>query len=286
MIPFQRAALGTLALAAASFATPSHADAIPPGWEANNMEPVGYSGLDNRKGAFKMAIKKVNGRWYLYMGHLWHYGWSIVDVTDPKDPKFVKTMPGPGNTWTIQMTLHDNIMVTGLEKSSLAWGADPNKPNDEGVLIWDISDPINPRQLSHWKTGSTGTHRNSYPGGRYAYLSAAAPGYSSNILVTLDISDPAQPKEAGRWWMTGQKDGEPKPSLHDLMLEAGSWRPAGENVRRPRLQRTSTPRPGGRWLSGSSIRSPVLRGTQADAAARVDGALRAGLQKRATKAVR
>ena len=130
MIPFQRAALGTLALAAASFATPSHADAIPPGWEANNMEPVGYSGLDNRKGAFKMAIKKVNGRWYLYMGHLWHYGWSIVDVTDPKDPKFVKTMPGPGNTWTIQMTLHDNIMVTGLEKSSLAWGADPNKPND------------------------------------------------------------------------------------------------------------------------------------------------------------
>ena len=77
MISFQLAALGTLALAAASFATSSHADVIPPGWEANNMEPVGYSGLDNRRGAFTMAIKKVNGRWYLYMGHLWHYGWSI-----------------------------------------------------------------------------------------------------------------------------------------------------------------------------------------------------------------
>jgi hypothetical protein len=62
------------------------------------------------------------------------------------------------------MTLHDNIMVTALEKSSLAWGADPNRPNEEGVLIWDVSDPINPRQLSHW---------NSYPGGRYVYLSAA-----------------------------------------------------------------------------------------------------------------
>ena len=106
------------------------------------------------------------------MGHLWHYGWSIVDVTDPRNPKFVKTVPGPGNTWTIQMTLHDNIMVTALEKSSLAWGADPNKPNEEGVLIWDISDPINPRQLSHWKTGANGTHRNSYPGGKYVYLSA------------------------------------------------------------------------------------------------------------------
>ena len=102
------------------------------------------------------------------MGHLWHYGWSIVDVTDPKDPKFVKTIPGAGNTWTIQMTLHGNIMVTALEKAAVGWGADPNKPNEEGVLIWDISDPVNPRQLSHWKTGATGTHRNSYPGGRYA----------------------------------------------------------------------------------------------------------------------
>src|SRR6266511_5316715 len=74
------AAGGAVAIAAAGLAARSHADSIPPGWEANNMEPIGYSALDNRKGAFKMAIKKVNGHWYLYMGHLWHYGWSIVDV--------------------------------------------------------------------------------------------------------------------------------------------------------------------------------------------------------------
>ena len=211
MKSFRRAAVAAVVLAVAGFPTGSPADPVPSGWEANNMEPIGYSRLENRKGAFKMAIKKVNGRWYLYMGHLWHYGWSIVDVTDPREPKFLKTVPGPGNTWTIQMTLHDNIMITALEKSSLAWGADPNKPNEEGVLIWDISDPVNPRQVSHWKTGATGTHRNSYPGGKYAYLSAAVPGFSSNILVILDISDPAHPKEAGRWWMPGQKAGEAKP---------------------------------------------------------------------------
>ena len=170
MKSLQRAAVAPVVLAVTSFGTGSPADPVPSGWEANNMEPIGYSRLENRKGAFKMAIKKVNGRWYLYMGHLWHYGWSIVDVTDPREPKFLKTVPGPGNTWTIQMTLHDNIMITALEKSSLAWGADPNKPNEEGVLIWDISDPVNPRQLSHWKTGATGTHRNSYPGGKYAYF--------------------------------------------------------------------------------------------------------------------
>jgi hypothetical protein len=171
------------------------------------MEPVGYTDVAGRKGAFKMAIKKANGRWYMYLSHLWHYGWSIVDVTDPRDPKFIKHIPGANNTWNIQVTLHDNLMLTALQKSVPAWGGDPSKPQDEGVLLWDISDPADPKQLSHWKTGASGTHRNSYPGGKHAYLSAVMPGFSGQILVILDVSDPRQPKEAGRWWMPGQKQG-------------------------------------------------------------------------------
>ncbi len=77
------------------------------------------------------------------------------------------------------------------------------------MLVWDIHDPVNPKQLSWWKTGATGTHRDSYPGGRYVNMSAGMPGYKGQILVFLDISDPSHPKEAGRWWMPGQKDGEP-----------------------------------------------------------------------------
>ena len=65
------------------------------------------------------------------------------------------------------------------------------------MLIWDIANPEDPKQLAHWKTGASGTHRNSYPGGKYAYLAAAMPGFSSQILVILDVSDPRQPKEAG-----------------------------------------------------------------------------------------
>src|SRR5215475_4456700 len=53
-----------------------YADPIPKGWEASNMKAIGYSGLDGRGGAFKMAIRQVAGRWYLYMGHEWHRGWS------------------------------------------------------------------------------------------------------------------------------------------------------------------------------------------------------------------
>ncbi len=204
---FRRLALAACSAVAVTAST-ALADPIPTWWEASNMHAIGYSDLGGRD-AFKLAIKKAGDRWYLYMGHLWSHGWSIVDVTDPMNPKYVKFIPGPDNTWTIQMTLHDNIMVTALEKSAPGWGNDMNKPFSEGVIVWDISDPVNPVQVSQWKTGGTGTHRNSYPGGKYAYLSAGMPGYNGNILVILDVSDPKNPKEAGRWWMPGQKDGEP-----------------------------------------------------------------------------
>jgi hypothetical protein len=188
-----------------------YADQIPNGWEASNMKAIGYSDLDGRGGAFKMAIRHVNDHWYLYMGHLWNRGWSIVDVTDPTNPKVANFIPGPDNTWTIQMELQGNLMITALQKFSVPWGADPDKPNDEGVLIWDISDPVNPKLLSHWKTGSTGVHRLGYPGGKYVNLAANMPGYRGQILVFLDISDPRNPKVAGKWWEKGQKEGEPMP---------------------------------------------------------------------------
>jgi hypothetical protein len=181
------------------------AQQIPSGWLAHNVKPIGYSHLDGRAGAFKMAIREVKGRWYLYMGHLWHRGWSIVDVTDPTRPSVARFVPWPQeNTWTIQMELHDKLMLTALQRAQTGWGGDPNKPFDEGVVIWEISDPVNPRQLAHWKTGAGGTHRNWYPGGRYAHLAANMPGYQGQIYVILDVSDPTHPKEAGRWWMEGQ----------------------------------------------------------------------------------
>ncbi len=203
---------GVLLVALSVMARSACADQIPNGWQASSMKPIGYSGLNGRGGAFKLAIKQVNDHWYLYMGHEWDRGWTIADVTDPANPQVVKFIEGPDNTSTGQVDLHDNILVTALQKKQPNWGGDPAKPFDEGVLIWDITDPVNPKQLSHWKTGSTGTHRDGYPGGKYVNLAANMPGFKGQILLFLDISDPANPKEAGRWWMPGQKSGEPTPA--------------------------------------------------------------------------
>jgi len=220
--------LGLVVLLLAALPVSSVADPVPEGGVGENVQVVGYSDIDSRPG-FKMSILESNGRWYLYMGHLWHFGWSIVDVTDPSNPKVVKFIPGPPNTWTIQMELSENTMITALEKVAKEWGGDPTKPNDEGVLIWDISDRLNPKQVGHFKTGSNGTHRNWYAGGKYMHLAADMPGFKNDIYVNVDISDPAHPVEVGRWWVKGQADGELPPAPPGTILHGPPF-VAGDKV--------------------------------------------------------
>jgi hypothetical protein len=95
-------------------------------------------------------------------------------------------------------------MITALERIPPGWGGDSSKPFDEGVLIWSLADPLNPSLLGHYFTRGTGTHRDGYFGGKYVHLAAGMPGYSGNIYAIIDISDPAHPVEAGRWWVPGQ----------------------------------------------------------------------------------
>jgi hypothetical protein len=195
---------------AALLAQPASADPIPPGWQASNLEVVGFTGLEGKPGAFKLAIKHAkNDHWYLYAGHSFDQGWSIVDVTDPKNPRYVKFIPYATPTkgvLTAQLTLHDDILITAIDKES--------KP-DPTLLIWDISDPENPKEIGQWRGAEGGSHRNSYPGGKYAYVAGFMDGYHGrgHELIILDISNPAKPTVAGVWAQPGQKAGETLPAL-------------------------------------------------------------------------
>ena len=171
--------------------------------EAKNFELVGYHDLEGRP-AFKIAMQVVDEKWFLYLSHFWTSGWSILDVTDPSNPEYVKFIPGPENTWTLQVQVADGIMVTALEKIADGWGGNPDQPNEEGIYIWDLKDPINPKRLGYFGTGAAGTHRNHWEGGRYVHLAATSPGFEGHIYVAIDIVDPSNPVEVGRWWLPEQ----------------------------------------------------------------------------------
>jgi hypothetical protein len=176
---------------------------------AHNVDFLGYHDLQG-KPAFKLALQELNGRWYLYMAHLWHRGWSILDVTDPTAPEYVRFVPGPENTWTIQIQVADGKMITALERIAPGWGGAEDKPFSEGFLIWDVSDPKNPKQLGHYRTNSTGTHRNFYDGGALVHAAGGAPGFDGKIYHVVDISDPSKPKQISYFALDEQKKDAPK----------------------------------------------------------------------------
>lgn len=177
----------------------SKAQQVPGVVECSGFELVGYHDLAGNPG-FKLAIQQTEGRWLLYLGHLWRSGWSILDVTDAADPQLVRTIDGPANTWTLQVQLAEGHLITGLEKPASGWGGAAGAPFEEGALIWDVAtDPTEPKLLGAWRTGAAGTHRNFYAGGRYVYMAGGKPGHVGNLLRIVDIADPASPREVSSW---------------------------------------------------------------------------------------
>jgi hypothetical protein len=170
---------------------------------SKGIKALAHIPLENRP-AFKMAIHQHNENWYLYCAHFWHSGLSIVDITNPEDPRFIRFIPGPPNTWTLQIQIADGLMITSMEKIPPGWGGDPDGPYGEGFDIWNLLDPENPQKLGTYKTGGQGTHRNYYDGGRYVHATSWPEGFDGHIYDIVDIFDPREPKRIARWWRPGQ----------------------------------------------------------------------------------
>jgi hypothetical protein len=179
---------------------------IPSGYYARDVEVLGYHDLEGRP-AFKLAMQEVNGRWYLYLAHLWHRGWSVLDVTDPTAPQLITYIPGPENSWTIQIQVAEGKMITALERIAPGWGGVDGQAFAEGFFMFDVSEPTKPKQIGHFQTGSTGTHRNFYDGGNFVHAAAGAPGMAGKIYRIVDIADPAKPREVGRFSLPEQASG-------------------------------------------------------------------------------
>jgi hypothetical protein len=196
---------------------------LPPGKAlGRNVEAVGYLPLQD-KPAFKMALHKAGARWYWYCAHLWESGWSIVEVTDPAKPRFVRFIAGPPNTWTLQIQIAEGTMITSMERIPDGWGGTPGAPNEEGFTIWSLDNPENPHRLGHYRTGGDGTHRNYYAGGRYVHTTALPKGYQGHIYQIVDIADPARPVEVSRWWRKRQWVEGGEAGVKDVMLHGGAY---------------------------------------------------------------
>jgi hypothetical protein len=136
-----------------------------------------------------------------YLGHLGGpEGTTIVDVSDPKHPRRLAELRVPPGTQSHKVREANGIMLVNRE-------APPpfnTPPGFRGGLgIWDVSRPDKPREIFFWESDGAGVHRFDWDG-RYAYISPEVDGYHGNIVMILDLANPASPQEVGRWWMPGQ----------------------------------------------------------------------------------
>ncbi len=190
-----------------------------------NVEVIGFHDLNGKSG-FQMAMQSFKGRYYLYMTHYKDSGWAIIDVTEPSSPKYLKFIPGPDKSaqGTPKIQVAEGLMITALGGTlPFLHGTKPGDTYDQGIIIWDVKDPENPKVLSTWYTGAEGlgVHRFFYSGGRYVHLSSTARGFSNQIYRIIDIADPTKPVEVGRWFMPEQywpaftREGN---TIHDLEI--------------------------------------------------------------------
>jgi len=145
------------------------------------------------------------------------YATSILDVSDPGRPRILSRLKTRANTHSHKARICGNIMITNSEQysdSTLGYVFNTllGRGEEVGLGVYDISDPSNPAEIAFMKAG--GMSLNNIPAGvhrfefdcerKLAYISATADGYRGNIVMIIDMSDPRNPREIGRWWLTGQ----------------------------------------------------------------------------------
>jgi hypothetical protein len=176
--------------------------------DADHLRLVGHSDL----GGCGDGMQVVRHHEALYVGHhgTTGMGTSILDVSDPLAPEMVRQIPAARGSHSHKVQVGDDLLLVNEERFQ---GGDPFSA---GMIVYDVTEPLDPKPVGRFESGGLGVHRIVYTGGRFAYVSAIPDGFDDRIWVIVDLTDPEHPTEAGRWWWPGMwRGGEETPTWPD-----------------------------------------------------------------------
>jgi hypothetical protein len=176
--------------------------------DQNDLAGVGNGGEG-------IALHAKNGRRTLFIAHeSAPRNFTAVDVTDPRHLKVIATVDLPhAKVRSNSLSITGDIMAVAYQV------AEPGL-TPAGMELFDISDPAQPRSIGFFDTSgptSRGAHYVWFVDGQYAYLSTGMPDFvpthplDDQIPVIVDVSDPTRPREVGRWWLPGTRQGDDAP---------------------------------------------------------------------------
>jgi hypothetical protein len=233
-----------------TLALPPVAAAAP---DSQNVKLVGQTTLNGAgKGGEGLALKQYGSQKILFLAH--ESGpqcFSVVDVTTPANPAVIKQMPVEADFVRCNsLALNGNTLVVARQTEKVG------QPHG-GITVYDVSQANNPQLLSYMDlTGpsSRGTHYLTFPEGRYAYLSTGARDFvaknplDDQMLMIVDLQDPKNPKEAGRWWLPGTKVGDIAPGP----ARVEPW-DSGFRLHTPLVPRERPDRLYAAWIDGGIV---------------------------------
>jgi hypothetical protein len=196
----------------------------PPAAEARNMRLLGRHDLQARS-AYQPTIHRQGDRWILYVGH--HggnaaepkplnpltgerefNGTSILDVTNPAQPRYLAHIPG-------EEGLDEDggaQMVRVCDNRGLRGAANPagftllRTQGNAGHQLFDVTDPAKPRLIARIPAGHT--HKNWWEcdtGIAYLVSGNQAPWRVRRMTQVFDLNDPANPRHIRDFGLPGQQ---------------------------------------------------------------------------------
>jgi hypothetical protein len=168
----------------------------------------GFGGLGE---GISMQLTK-DGRRILWLAHEGApKNFSGVDVTDPYKPRVIVQTDLP------HMKLRSNSLDVVGDVMAVAYQASSVGITPAGFDLFDVSVPEKPRVISHFDcsgSASRGVHALWFVDGQYVHMAAGSPDsrprnpLDDQFYRIVDVSNPAKPIEAGRWWLPGTQEGD------------------------------------------------------------------------------
>lgn len=240
-----------LALLLIGLTAPALAEADPALTEsAENFELAAHDPLQARQ-TYQIAQHRQGDRWYLYLGHLRgaelnpqtgmveENGVSVVDVTDPENPVYLRHIPPTPAPWS---NASGEARSGGQHVQACAGDQLPRGVSGRHYLLrnqgWvghevlDVTDPMNPSVVTPVsrtgvsRHGGQTTHKNFWDCATgEAYLVSTLDGWSGQVLQVYDLSDPAHPRHIRNFALDGMqpgstftREGEEGYSLHEATV--------------------------------------------------------------------